>query len=103
PAIIDPDRVVVVRKKGCNCVRFGSYRKARVGMVKRYSQLEYISEEHLLVARQRVNRDTYGLGSRIAHSMATTPEWIKVAESKGCSTLTSVLFCKLRLTFCLCV
>lgn len=74
---------------------------ARIGEGKKIFQLEYISEEHLLVVVSGKQRQVRLVPIRALDGDET--EWIKVAESKGCSVLTVGPVLKAPLTFCLCV
>lgn len=74
---------------------------ARVGEGKKIFQLEYISEEHLLVVVSGKQRHVRLVPIRALDGDET--EWIKVAESKGCSVLTIGPVLRAPLTFCLCV
>lgn len=74
---------------------------ARVGEAKKIFQLEYISEEHLLVVVSGKQRYVRLVPIRALDGDET--EWIKVAESKGCSVLTVGPILRAPLTFCLCV
>lgn len=74
---------------------------ARIGEGKKIFQLEYISEEHLLVVVSGKQRQVRLVPIRALDGDET--EWIKVAESKGCSVLTVGPVLRAPLTFCLCV
>ncbi|KAK5640191.1 hypothetical protein RI129_011002 [Pyrocoelia pectoralis] len=100
-AIIDPDRVVVGAEEGLYCVDLDRTEIARVGDGKKIYQLEYISEEHLLVVVSGKQRHVRLVPIRALDGDDT--EWIKVAESKGCSTLAIGAVLQAPLTFCLCV
>lgn len=63
--------------------------------------MEYISEEHLLVVVCGKQRHVRLVPIRALDGDDT--EWIKVAESKGCSVLTVGPVLKAPLTFFLCV
>lgn len=63
--------------------------------------MEYISEEHLLVVVSGKQRHVRLVPIRALDGDET--EWIKVAESKGCSVLTVGPVLRAPLTFCLCV
>lgn len=119
-AIIDPDRVVIGAEEGLYCVdldRTGLYfcnssnnsifvnliivEIGRIGEGKKIYQLEYISEEHLLVVVSGKQRHVRLVPIRALDGDDT--EWIKVAESKGCSTLAIGAVLHAPLTFSLCV
>lgn len=74
---------------------------ARIGEAKKIYQLNYISEEHLLVVVSGKQRHVRLVPVRALDSDDT--EWIKVAESKGCSLLAVGGILKSTPTFYLCV
>lgn len=74
---------------------------ARIGEGKKIFQLEYISEEHLLVVVSGKQRHVRLVPIRALDGDDT--EWIKVSESKGCSVLTVGAVLRAPLTFCLCI
>ncbi|XP_019870807.1 serine/threonine-protein kinase Genghis Khan isoform X2 [Aethina tumida] len=100
-AIIDPDRIVLGTEEGMYCIDLDRSEIARIGEAKKLSQLEYISEEHLLVVVSGKQRHVRLVPIRALDGDDT--EWIKVAESKGCSVLTVGSVLKAPLTFCLCI
>ncbi|GJQ77807.1 putative protein serine threonine kinase [Trypoxylus dichotomus] len=99
--IIDPDRIVLGTEEGLFCVDLDRSEIARVGEGKKIYQMEYISEEHLLVVVCGKQRHVRLVPIRALDGDDT--EWIKVAESKGCSVLTVGPVMKAPLTFFLCV
>lgn len=74
---------------------------ARVGDGKKIFHLEYISEEHLLVVVSGKQRHVRLVPIRALDGDDT--EWIKVAESKGCSMLTIGPVQRTPLIFYLCI
>ncbi|XP_064212287.1 serine/threonine-protein kinase Genghis Khan isoform X2 [Tribolium castaneum] len=100
-AIIDPDRIVLGAEEGLHCVDLDRSEIAKIGEGKKIFQLEYISEEHLLVVVSGKQRYVRLVPIRALDGDET--EWIKVAESKGCSVLTVGPVVRAPLTFCLCV
>jgi serine/threonine-protein kinase MRCK len=100
-AIIDPDRIVLGAEEGLYCVDLDRTEIARIGEGKKIFQLEYISEEHLLVVVSGKQRYARLVPIRALDGDET--EWIKVAESKGCSVLSVGPVVRAPLTFCLCV
>lgn len=74
---------------------------AKIGEGKKIFQLEYISEEHLLVVVSGKQRYVRLVPIRALDGDDT--EWIKVAESKGCSVLAVGQVLQNPSTFCLCV
>ncbi|XP_044268863.1 serine/threonine-protein kinase Genghis Khan isoform X2 [Tribolium madens] len=100
-AIIDPDRIVLGAEEGLHCVDLDRTEIAKIGEGKKIFQLEYISEEHLLVVVSGKQRYVRLVPIRALDGDET--EWIKVAESKGCSVLTVGPVVRAPLTFCLCV
>ncbi|KAK9881578.1 hypothetical protein WA026_016452 [Henosepilachna vigintioctopunctata] len=99
--IIDPDRMVLGTEDGMYCLDLDRSEIARVGEAKKIFQLEYISEEHLLVVVSGKQRYVRLVPIRALDGDET--EWIKVAESKGCAVLTVGPILRAPLTFCLCV
>ncbi|XP_022905232.1 serine/threonine-protein kinase Genghis Khan isoform X2 [Onthophagus taurus] len=100
-AIIDPDRIVLGTEEGLYCVDLDRSEIGRVGESKKIFQLDYISEEHLLVVVCGKQRQVRLVPIRALDGDDT--EWIKVAESKGCSVLTVGPVLRAPLTFYLCV
>ncbi|KAL3275979.1 hypothetical protein HHI36_020710 [Cryptolaemus montrouzieri] len=100
-SIIDPDRIVLGTEEGMYCLDLDRSEIARVGEAKKIFQLEYISEEHLLVVVSGKQRYVRLVPIRALDGDET--EWIKVAESKGCAVLTVGPILRAPLTFCLCV
>ncbi|XP_063931323.1 serine/threonine-protein kinase Genghis Khan isoform X3 [Zophobas morio] len=100
-AIIDPDRIVLGAEEGLYCVDLDRTEIARIGEGKKIFQLEYISEEHLLVVVSGKQRYVRLVPIRALDGDET--EWIKVAESKGCSVLSVGPLVRAPLTFCLCI
>ncbi|XP_025830500.1 serine/threonine-protein kinase Genghis Khan isoform X3 [Agrilus planipennis] len=99
--IIDPDRIVLGAEEGLYCVDLDRSEIARVGEGKKIYQLEYISEEHLLVVVSGKQRHVRLVPIRALDGDDT--EWIKVAESKGCSALAVGPVLQNPLTFYLCI
>ncbi|CAH1186148.1 unnamed protein product [Phyllotreta striolata] len=100
-AIIDPDRIVLGTEDGMYCVDLDRTEVAKIGEGKKIFQLEYISEEHLLVVVSGKQRQVRLVPIRALDG--DDVEWIKVTESKGCSVLTVGPALRAPLTFCLCV
>lgn len=100
-AIIDPDRIVLGTEEGLYCVDLDRSEIARIGEGKKLWQLEYISEEHLLVVVSGKQHHVRLVPIRALDGDDT--EWIKVAESKGCSVLAVGPVLRAPLTFCLCI
>lgn len=100
-AIIDPDRIVIGTDDGLYCIDLDRSEIARIGEGKKLFQLEYIQEEHLLVVVSGKQRHVRLVPIRALDGDET--EWIKVAESKGCSVLTVGPILREPLTFCLCI
>lgn len=100
-AIIDPDRIVMGTEDGLFCIDLDRSEIARIGEGKKLFQLEYIQEEHLLVVVSGKQRHVRLVPIRALDGDET--EWIKVAESKGCSVLTVGPILREPLTFCLCI
>lgn len=100
-AIIDPDRIVLGTEDGMYCIDLDRTEVAKIGEGKKIFQLEYISEEHLLVVVSGKQRQVRLVPIRALDG--DDVEWIKVTESKGCSVLTVGPVLRAPLTFCLCV
>ncbi|KAL1517229.1 hypothetical protein ABEB36_001021 [Hypothenemus hampei] len=100
-AIIDPDRIVLGTEEGLYCVDLDRSEIARIGEAKKIFQIEYISEEHLLVVVSGKQRQVRLVPIRALDGDDT--EWIKVTESKGCAVLTVGPVLRAPLTFCLCI
>ncbi|CAH1179570.1 unnamed protein product [Phaedon cochleariae] len=100
-AIIDPDRIVLGTEEGMYCLDLDRTEVAKIGEGKKIFQLEYIGEEHLLVAVSGKQRQVRLVPIRALDG--DDVEWIKVTESKGCSVLTVGPVLRAPLTFCLCV
>ncbi|XP_056637634.1 serine/threonine-protein kinase Genghis Khan isoform X2 [Diorhabda sublineata] len=100
-AIIDPDRIVLGTEDGMYCIDLDRTEVAKIGEGKKIFQLEYISEEHLLVVVSGKQRQVRLVPIRALDGDEV--EWIKVTESKGCSVLTVGPVLRAPLTFCLCV
>ncbi|CAG9835316.1 unnamed protein product [Diabrotica balteata] len=100
-AIIDPDRIVLGTEDGMYCIDLDRTEVAKIGDGKKIFQLEYISEEHLLVVVSGKQRQVRLVPIRALDGDEV--EWIKVTESKGCSVLTVGPVLRAPLTFCLCV
>ncbi|KAJ8936856.1 hypothetical protein NQ318_012819 [Aromia moschata] len=99
--IIDPDRIVLGTEEGMYCIDLDRTEIAKIGEGKKIFQLEYISEEHLLVVVSGKQRQVRLVPIRALDGDEV--EWIKVTESKGCSVLTVGPVLRAPLTFCLCV
>nr|XP_023026524.1 serine/threonine-protein kinase Genghis Khan isoform X1 [Leptinotarsa decemlineata]XP_023026525.1 serine/threonine-protein kinase Genghis Khan isoform X1 [Leptinotarsa decemlineata]XP_023026526.1 serine/threonine-protein kinase Genghis Khan isoform X1 [Leptinotarsa decemlineata] len=100
-SIIDPDRIVLGTEEGLYCIDLDRTEVAKIGEGKKILQLEYISEEHLLVVVSGKQRQVRLVPIRALDG--DDVEWIKVTESKGCSVLTVGAVLRAPLTFCLCV
>ncbi|CAG9761230.1 unnamed protein product [Ceutorhynchus assimilis] len=100
-AIIDPDRIVLGTEEGLYCIDLDRTEIARIGEAKKIFQIEYISEEHLLVVVSGKQRQVRLVPIRALDGDDT--EWIKVTESKGCAVLTVGPVLRAPLTFCLCI
>ncbi|KAH1004202.1 hypothetical protein HUJ04_003991 [Dendroctonus ponderosae] len=100
-AIIDPDRIVLGTEEGLYCIDLDRSEIAKIGEAKKIFQIEYISEEHLLVVVSGKQRQVRLVPIRALDGDDT--EWIKVTESKGCSVLTVGPVLRAPLTFCLCI
>lgn len=83
------------------CIDLDRSEIARIGEGKKIFQLEYISEEHLLVVVSGKQRQVRLVPIRALDG--DDVEWIKVTESKGCLVLTVGPVLRAPLTFCLCV
>lgn len=86
---------------GMYCIDLDRSEIARIGEGKKIFQLEYISEEHLLVVVSGKQRQVRLVPIRALDG--DDVEWIKVTESKGCLVLTVGPVLRAPLTFCLCV
>ncbi|CAH1967830.1 unnamed protein product [Acanthoscelides obtectus] len=100
-AIIDPDRIVLGTEEGMYCIDLDRSEIAKIGEGKKIFQLEYISEEHLLVIVGGKQRQVRLVPIRALDG--DDVEWIKVTESKGCNVLTIGPVLRAPLTFCLCI
>lgn len=124
-AIIDPDRLVIGTEEGLFCLdldhsgEFPRFEKslrnsflakklhfsyaeiARVGEGKKIFALEYVTEEQLIVVLSGKQRHVRLVPVRALDGDEV--EWIKVAETKGCITLTTGVMCQNPLIYCLCV
>lgn len=74
---------------------------ARVGEGKKIYLLEYVTEEQLIVVLSGKQRHVRLVPVRALDGDEV--EWIKVAETKGCITLTTGIVRRSPLTYCLCV
>lgn len=74
---------------------------ARVGEGKKIYLLEYVTEEQLIVVLSGKQRHVRLVPVRALDGDEV--EWIKVAETKGCITLTTGIMRRNPLTYCLCV
>lgn len=74
---------------------------ARVGEGKKIYLLEYVTEEQLIVVLSGKQRHVRLVPVRALDGDEV--EWIKVAETKGCITLTTGIAHRSPLTYCLCV
>ncbi|XP_043282570.1 serine/threonine-protein kinase Genghis Khan isoform X2 [Venturia canescens] len=100
-AIIDPDRLVIGTEEGLFCLDLDRSEIARVGEGKKIYLLEYITEEQLIVVLSGKQRHVRLVPVRALDGDEV--EWIKVAETKGCITLTTGIVRRNPLTYCLCV
>ncbi|XP_076620602.1 serine/threonine-protein kinase gek isoform X3 [Colletes latitarsis] len=100
-AIIDPDRLVIGTEEGLFCLDLDRSEIARVGEGKKIYLLEYVTEEQLIVVLSGKQRHVRLVPVRALDGDEV--EWIKVAETKGCITLTTGIVRRNPLTYCLCV
>ncbi|XP_066587134.1 serine/threonine-protein kinase Genghis Khan isoform X2 [Prorops nasuta] len=100
-AIIDPDRLVIGTEEGLFCLDLDRSEIARVSEGKKIYFLEYVTEEQLIVVLSGKQRHVRLVPVRALDGDEV--EWIKVAETKGCITLTTGVVRKSPLTYCLCV
>ncbi|XP_011311013.1 serine/threonine-protein kinase MRCK beta isoform X2 [Fopius arisanus] len=100
-AIIDPDRLVIGTEEGLFCLDLDRSEIAKVGEGKKIYLLEYITEEQLIVVLSGKQRHVRLVPVRALDGDEV--EWIKVAETKGCITLTTGVVRRNPLTYCLCV
>ncbi|CAG7822663.1 unnamed protein product, partial [Allacma fusca] len=101
-AIIDPDRLVIGTDDGLFCVDLDRDEIAKVGEGKKVHEIEYVFEEHLLVVISGKQRHVRLIPVRALDG--DDVEWIKVAETKGCITLTTgVMRPGPPSVYCLCV
>ncbi|XP_063994907.1 serine/threonine-protein kinase Genghis Khan isoform X1 [Diachasmimorpha longicaudata] len=100
-AIIDPDRLVIGTEEGLFCLDLDRSEIAKVGEGKKVYLLEYITEEQLIVVLSGKQRHVRLVPVRALDGDEV--EWIKVAETKGCITLTTGIVRRNPLTYCLCV
>ncbi|CAK9804243.1 Serine/threonine-protein kinase Genghis Khan [Anthophora quadrimaculata] len=100
-AIIDPDRLVIGTEEGLFCLDLDRSEIARVGEGKKIYLLEYVTEEQLIVVLSGKQRHVRLVPVRALDGDEV--EWIKVAETKGCITLTTGVVPHSPLTYCLCV
>ncbi|CAL7936621.1 unnamed protein product [Xylocopa violacea] len=100
-AIIDPDRLVIGTEEGLFCLDLDRNEIARVGEGKKIYLLEYVTEEQLIVVLSGKQRHVRLVPVRALDGDEV--EWIKVAETKGCITLTTGIVRRNPLTYCLCV
>ncbi|KAJ8679289.1 hypothetical protein QAD02_015076 [Eretmocerus hayati] len=100
-AIIDPDRLVIGTEEGLFCLDLDRSEIARVGEGKKIHLLEYVTEEQLIVVLSGKQRHVRLVPVRALDGDEV--EWIKVAETKGCITLTTGVMRRNPLTYCLCV
>ncbi|XP_012250949.2 serine/threonine-protein kinase Genghis Khan isoform X1 [Athalia rosae] len=99
--IIDPDRLVIGTEEGLFCLDLDRSEIARVGEGKKIYLLEYVTEEQLIVVLSGKQRHVRLVPVRALDGDEV--EWIKVAETKGCITLTTGIMRRNPLTYCLCV
>ncbi|XP_018367594.1 PREDICTED: serine/threonine-protein kinase MRCK alpha isoform X1 [Trachymyrmex cornetzi] len=100
-AIIDPDRLVIGTEEGLFCLDLDRNEIARVGEGKKIYLLEYVTEEQLIVVLSGKQRHVRLVPVRALDGDEV--EWIKVAETKGCITLTTGVVRRNPLNYCLCV
>ncbi|KAL6421047.1 hypothetical protein ACFW04_013572 [Cataglyphis niger] len=100
-AIIDPDRLVIGTEEGLFCLDLDRSEIARVGEGKKIYLLEYVIEEQLIVVLSGKQRHVRLVPVRALDGDEV--EWIKVAETKGCITLTTGVVRRNPLNYCLCV
>ncbi|XP_020291179.1 serine/threonine-protein kinase Genghis Khan isoform X1 [Pseudomyrmex gracilis] len=99
--IIDPDRLVIGTEEGLFCLDLDRSEIARVGEGKKIYILEYVTEEQLIVVLSGKQRHVRLVPVRALDGDEV--EWIKVAETKGCITLTTGIVRRNSLNYCLCV
>ncbi|XP_044731318.1 serine/threonine-protein kinase Genghis Khan isoform X2 [Chrysoperla carnea] len=85
--IIDSDRLVIGAEEGLFCVDLDHSEIAKVGESKKIYELWYIADEQLIVVVSGKQRHVRLVPVRALDGADV--EWIKVAESKGCITLTA--------------
>ncbi|EGI68651.1 Serine/threonine-protein kinase MRCK beta [Acromyrmex echinatior] len=100
-AVIDPDRLVIGTEEGLFCLDLDRNEIARVGEGKKIYLLEYVTEEQLIVVLSGKQRHVRLVPVRALDGDEV--EWIKVAETKGCITLTTGVVRRNPLNYCLCV
>ncbi|XP_014233226.1 serine/threonine-protein kinase Genghis Khan isoform X1 [Trichogramma pretiosum] len=100
-AVIDPDRLVIGSEEGLFCLDLDRSEIARVGEGKKIHQLEYVTEEQLIVVLSGKQRHVRLVPVRALDGDEV--EWIKVAETKGCIALTTGVMRRNPVTYCLCV
>ncbi|KAG1683509.1 Serine/threonine-protein kinase MRCK alpha [Nymphon striatum] len=82
--IIDPDRIVLGTEEGLYCIDLDKDEFAKIGEGKKIYEMKHIGEEQILIViagKQRYIR-LIPIGALDSHEV----EWIKVSETKGCST-----------------
>ncbi|XP_037073228.1 serine/threonine-protein kinase Genghis Khan-like, partial [Pollicipes pollicipes] len=101
-AVIDPDRLVVGTDEALYCVDLDREEIARVGDGKKIWQLEYLSDEQLMVVLAGKQRQLRLVPVRALD--ADDVEWTKVSDTKGCITFaTGLLKQGPQPSYCLCV
>jgi len=104
-ALIDMDRVVLGTEEGLLCVDLDREEIARVGESKRIYQIEYVTEEQLLVVICGKQHHVRLVPVRALDG--DDVEWLKVADTKGCLSFTTGLLRQqhgtLAAVYCMCV
>lgn len=87
-AIIDKERILLGTEEGLYCIDLDREEIARIGDTKKISQIEYILIEQLLIVIAGKHRylRLIPVSALDGHDV----EWIKVADTKGCTTFCSV-------------
>ncbi|XP_050527294.1 serine/threonine-protein kinase Genghis Khan [Daktulosphaira vitifoliae] len=91
-AVIDADRLVIGTEDGLYCIDLDQFEIAKIGEAKKIYQIEYITEEQLLVVLSGKQRQVRLIPVRALDGDEV--EWVKVTESKGCITFCTGLLKK---------
>lgn len=101
-AVIDMDRIVLGAEEGLFCVELDTNEIVRIGDSKKIYQVDFLPEEQLLIGiagKQRYLR-LIPVAALDGHEV----EWIKVGETKGCSTFCSgIMKSGPNPSYCFCV